>query len=185
MLIRDDRGGGYGRDVSIGVPLPPDIEFGAAPDLVVLPDTDDVYVAPDIDADLYFWDGWWWRLWEGRWYRSSYYDRGWAYYNGVPNFYYDVHPDWRRYYKDRHWDGHQWDYQRIPNRDVQHDWKRWHNDRYWERQKTWGVQNYQPLPEQKRQEMRHYREEQYSHRPEVQRHQRESGTERERTHERD
>jgi hypothetical protein len=45
-----------------------------------------MYVDPDIDADLFFWDGFWWRLWEGRWYRSAYYDRDRAYYDSFPSF---------------------------------------------------------------------------------------------------
>ena len=63
-------------DIHIGFPLPPPIIFPAPPEVIVLPDTDDVYVAPDIDVDLFFWNGWWWRPWEGRWYRSRYHDRG-------------------------------------------------------------------------------------------------------------
>ena len=63
-------------DISVNISLPPPIVFQAPPDVIVMPDTDDVYVVPDIDVDMFFWNGWWWRLWEGRWYRSQYYDRG-------------------------------------------------------------------------------------------------------------
>ena len=68
-----------GVDVNVSIGLPPPIIFGAPPMLIVLPETY-VYVAPDVDADIFFYDGWWWRPWEGRWYRSAYYDSGWAYY---------------------------------------------------------------------------------------------------------
>ena len=136
-----------------------------------MPDTDDVYVVPDIDVDMFFWNGWWWRLWEGRWYRSHYYDRGWGYYNNVPSFYFDVDPGWRGYYRDHNWYGHPWNYERIPNPRLQQNWKSWHNDRHWERQGTWGVQSYQPRPQQQRQELRHQRQQQYQQRPEVQQHQ--------------
>ena len=155
-------------DINIGIPLPPPIVFAAPPEMIVIPETY-AYVAPDIDADLFFWSGWWWRLWEGRWYRSHYYDRGWAYYNNVPSFYFDVDPGWRGYYRDHNWYGHRWDYERIPNRGLQQNWKSWHNDRHWERQGTWGIQSYQPRPQQQRQELRHQRQEQYQQRPEVQR----------------
>ena len=40
--------------ISIGLPL---IEFAAPPAVIVLPDTDGVYVDPDLDVDLYFWNG--------------------------------------------------------------------------------------------------------------------------------
>ncbi len=160
-----------GVNIGIGISLPPPIVFEAPPDVIVLPDTNDVYVDPDIDVDMYFWNGWWWRLWEGRWYRSHYYNRSWAYYNNVPSFYFDVDPGWRGYYRNHDWHGHRWNYERIPDRRLQQNWKSWHNNRHWERQGTWGVQSYRPRPQQQRQELRHQRQEQYQQRPEVQRHQ--------------
>ena len=90
-------------DISIGISLPPPIVFGAPPDVIVMPDTNSVYVVPTIDVDLFFWNGWWWRFWEGRWYRSHYYNRDWGYYNNVPSFYFDVDPGWRGYYGDHNW----------------------------------------------------------------------------------
>jgi hypothetical protein len=158
-------------NVSIGIALPPPVAFVAPPDVIVLPDTNDVYVVPGINIDLFFWDGWWWRPWEGRWYRSRYYDRGWGYYNGVPRFYFDVDPGWRRYYRDRDWHGYRWNYEPIPYGRLHKNWKTWRSDRHWERQRTWDVQRYHPRPQQQRQELRRQREEQYHRRPEVQRHQ--------------
>jgi hypothetical protein len=157
-------------DIHVSFPLPPPIVFAAPPEVIVIPDTY-VYVVPDIDVDLFFWDGWWWRLWEGRWYRSHYYERGWNYYNKVPSFYFDVDPGWRGYYRDHNWFGHQWNYERIPYQRLQQNWKKWHDDRRWERRGTWGVKGYQPRPQQQRQELRHQREQQYQQRPEVQQHQ--------------
>jgi hypothetical protein len=49
-------------DNSLEANLPPPIPFTAPPDVIVIPETN-VYVAPDIDVDLFFWNGWWWRLW--------------------------------------------------------------------------------------------------------------------------
>ena len=40
-------------NIGIGIPLPPAIVFHTAPDVVVLPDTDSVYVAPDLEVDLF------------------------------------------------------------------------------------------------------------------------------------
>lgn len=160
-----------GVDISIGISLPPPIVFEAPPDVIVMPDTNGVYVVPAIDVDMFFWNGWWWRPWQGRWYRSHYYNRGWAYYNNVPSFYFDVDPGWRGYYRDHNWYGHRWNYERIPHRRLQQNWKSWNNNRHWERQGTWGVQSYQPRPKQQIRELRHQRQEQYQQRPEVQRHQ--------------
>ena len=158
-------------NINVGIALPPLITFEAPPDVIVMPDTNNVYVVPDIDIDLFFWSGWWWRPWEGRWYRSYYYNRGWAYYNRVPSFYFDVDPGWRGHYRDHNWYGHRWDYERIPNKRLQQNWKSWNNNRYWEKQRTWSVQSYQPRPQQQRQELRQQRQEQYHQMPEVQRHQ--------------
>ncbi len=156
-----------GVNVSVSISLPPLIVFSAPPELIVIPETY-VYVDPDINADLFFWNGWWWRLWEGRWYRSHYYNRGWSYYKTVPSFYFDVDPGWRGYYRDHNWYGARWDYERIPSQRLQQNWKSWQNDRHWERQGTWGVQSYQPRPQQQIQELRQQRQQQYQQRPEVQ-----------------
>jgi len=161
-----------GVDIHIGIPLPPPIIFPAPPEVIVMPDTDDVYVAPDIDVDLFFWNGWWWRLWEGRWYRSHYHDRGWGYYDNVPSFYFDVDPGWRGFYRDHNWHGHRWDYERIPDRRLHQNWKSWRSNRHWQRQRTWGVHDYRVRPpQQQRQELRHRRQQEYQQRPEVQKHQ--------------
>ena len=159
-----------GVNINLGIALPPPVVFEAPPDVVVLPDTSDVYVVPDSDADIFFWNGWWWRLWEGRWYRAHYYNRGWAFYSGVPSFYFGVDPDWRRYYRDHDWRGHRWAYERIPERRLQQNWRTWHNNRYWEKRATWGVEKYERRSRQQLEEMRHQRQELYRQRPEVQRH---------------
>lgn len=132
-----------GVDVHVTIPLPPPIPFFAPPELIVLPETY-VYVAPDVDVDIFFYDGWWWRPWEGRWYRSRYYNSGWAYYQSVPPFYIEIPSGWRDDYRHRHWRGHAWNYQRIPHHQVERNWRGWERDRHWERQGTWGVQGLQP-----------------------------------------
>lgn len=154
--------GGYG---------PPPLVLQAPPEVIVMPDTDDVYVVPDVSVELFFWNGWWWRQWDGRWYRSHSYDRGWTHYSSVPTFYYDVDPDWRHRYRNRDWYGYRWNYERIPNQRLQQNWKYWHDSRHWERQRTWGVQGYKTAPEQRRQELRLQRQKEYQQRPEVQRYQ--------------
>ncbi len=162
-----------GVDVSVGIsiPLPPPITFEAPPDVVALPDTNGVYVDPSVNVDIFFWNGFWWRPWEGRWYRSPYYDRGWAYFDSVPRFYYDVDPYWRGYYQNHNWHGHIWNYQPIPHSQLQQNWKKWQNNRSSGNQRTWGVQGYTPKPQQQRQILRQQRQTIYQQKPEVQKHQ--------------
>ncbi len=154
--------------VGINIGLPP-LVFAAPPPVIALPDTAGVYVVPDIAEDLYFWNGYWWRLWDGRWYSSHYYDRGWGYYNRVPSFYFDVDPGWRGYYRDRDWHGHRWDYDVIPQRRLQSNWRNWDTNRHWERHGTWGVRDYQPRPRNERRELRQQRQQQYQRNTDVQR----------------
>jgi len=158
-------------NISIGIPLPPPIVFSAPPEVIAMPETSGVYVDPDIDADLYFWNGFWWRLWEGRWYRSAYYDRDWAYYDDVPSFYFNVDRHWRDYYRNRNWYGHEWNYQRIPYERLQQSWKGWQSKRSWGGQKTWGVQEYPPRTQVHTRVLRKQRQQEYQQRPEVQKHQ--------------
>ena len=107
-----------GVSINIGIPLPPPIVISGPPDVVLLPHTG-VYVAPDLAVDLFFFDGWWWRSWEGRWYRSQHYRTGWAHYNAVPTFHGRVHPGWRDDYRAHRWQGHEWRYERVSHRQLQ------------------------------------------------------------------
>ena len=155
-------------NVSVGIAMPPVVVFAGTPGLVVIPGTY-VYAIPDVAPEIFFHVGWWWRLWDGRWYRSHHYDRGWAYFRGVPRFYYDVDPGWRDYYRHRNWYGHRWDYERIPAHHVQQNWSKWQNNRYWDKQKNWGVRNYQPRPYQQGSEMRPQKQDQDRQRQDYQR----------------
>jgi hypothetical protein len=130
-------------DIGISISLPPPVVFAAPPEVVVIPETY-VYAVPDSDADLFFYNGWWWRPWEGHWYRSRHYDSGWAYYQRVPSFYTGIPSGWRNDYRDHRWGGQQWNYQRIPLQQLQGNWSNWQKSRHWEKQQTWGVQGLKP-----------------------------------------
>ncbi len=132
-----------GVDVGINISLPPPIVFAAPPEVVVIPETY-VYAVPNVDVDIFFFDGWWWRPWEGRWYRSRHYDSGWVYYQRVPSFYGRIPSSWRNDYRDHRWGGHQWNYERIPNQQLQRNWSNWEKNKHWEKQQTWGVQGLKP-----------------------------------------
>ena len=124
-------------DVGVSISLP-SIVFSAPPLMVVIPETN-VYAVPDSDVDIFFYGGWWWRPWEGRWYRSRNYDSGWAHYRSVPSFYRGIPSDWKNNYRERRWKGHEWKYERIPHEQVQRNWRNWEKNRHWEKQDSWGV----------------------------------------------
>lgn len=130
-------------DVGVSIPLPPPIVFAAPPELIVIPETY-VYAVPDVDVDIFFYAGWWWRPWKGRWYRSQNYNSGWGHYQNVPSFYREIPSGWRNDYRERRWRGHQWKYQRIPHQQVQQNWSKWEKSRHWEKQNTWGVRGLKP-----------------------------------------
>jgi hypothetical protein len=127
-------------EVDVRVSLPA-LVFPAPPAVIVLPETD-VYVAPEAAADLFFNDGWWWRPYQGRWYRSQNYNSGWRFYSGVPAFSRNIPSGWRNEYRAHRWQGHVWNYERIPHRQFQSNWRGWQQNRHWEKQNHWGVQGY-------------------------------------------
>jgi len=132
-----------GVDVGVNISLPLPIVFVAPPQLIVLPETD-IYVVPDVEVDIFFYNGWWWRPWEEGWYRSRHYDSGWSYYQQVPSFYGSIPSGWRNEYREHRWRGNQWNYQQIPHQQVQQNWSVWQKSGYWEKQKSWGVKGLQP-----------------------------------------
>jgi len=135
-----------GVNVDIGISLPPPIVFATPPEVVVLPGSY-VYAVPDSNVDIFFYGGWWWRPWEGRWYRSHNYDSGWGYYRSVPSFYAGIPSGWRNDYRNHRWEGHRWNYQRIPHQQLHRNWNNWEKSRHWEKQQTWGVQGLKHRPQ--------------------------------------
>ena len=135
-----------GVSVGVNVPLPPPIVFSAPPEVVVLPESN-VYVVPDAEADIFFTGGWWWRPWEGRWYRSRHYDRGWGFYRQAPpRFYRNVPPGWRNDYRDHRWRGREWNHERIAHGDMERNWRGWERDKHWQQRNTRGAQGMEPRP---------------------------------------
>jgi hypothetical protein len=120
--------------INIPFPLPPPIPFIAPPNVVVLPGTD-VYAVPDVKEELFFRNGSWWRHHGGHWYRSKYYDRGWAYYRGNPSWHNKIPRDWRDRYRDHKWGGHSWNPPHVNHSNLNNHWRggQWRNDHGWSR----------------------------------------------------
>jgi hypothetical protein len=132
-------------DIRVSIPLPPLIVFPQPPEVIVIPETY-VYFVPHIEEEVFFHDGWWWRPWQGRWYRSRHYDSGWAYYKNVPSFYVRLHSGWRDNYRLRRWKGNPWTFAPIPHQRLQQHWSAWKKDKYWEKKHGWHVQGLRDRP---------------------------------------
>ncbi len=107
--------------VGINVPL---FRFETPPPLVVLPGTYGYFV-PDARIDIFYYHDYWYRPYEGRWFRSRGYNGPWAHVapTVVPGFLLDLPPDYRHVPP-----GHR----RIPYGQVRKNWRKWENERYWD-----------------------------------------------------
>ena len=115
-----------GVNVNIGINIPfPAYQFESPPSLVVIPGTHSYFV-PGINVDLLFYHGYWYRPYDGRWYRANGYNGPWAYLAParVPRALVSLPPDYRRIPP-----GHQ----QIPYGQLKKNWRQWEADRYWER----------------------------------------------------
>jgi hypothetical protein len=113
-----------GVNVNINIGLPPPIAISAPPALIVVPGSY-VYFAPEVEVDLVFFQGFWYRPHAGHWYRSDNYNGGWVVVNVVPAPIMNLPPRWKQTYSGR---------SRMPYREVHDNWQAWERDRHWEKE---------------------------------------------------
>lgn len=114
-----------GVNVDIHVSVPPPIRLPAPPLLIPIPGTY-VYGAPDVDVDIIFYQGYWYRPHRGRWYRSHEYNGRWVLMppRRVPAGVTKLPPNWKRTRHGR---------ERIPYGQVKKNWRTWERDRHWDK----------------------------------------------------
>jgi len=114
-------------DVSIGVPAP--FLFPAPPPVVVIPGTY-VYMVPDIDVDVLFYHGHWYRPHGHHWFRASHYDGPWVHVvphrvpralMKLPPHYHSVPPGHRR----------------ISHEHLKMNWGKWERGKHWNKDREW------------------------------------------------
>ncbi len=110
-------------NVNVTIPLP-GLFIPAPPPLLVVPGTY-VYYPPDVNVDIFFFHGYWYRPYRGGWYIANSYNGPW---HGVgprrvPPALLNVPPAYRRMPP-----GHE----RVPYGTVQKNWRTWERDRYWD-----------------------------------------------------
>ena len=114
-----------GVHVNIGINLPL-FSFPAPPPMVVVPGTYAYYV-PDVDVDIFFYHGYWYRPYEGRWFRARGYNGPWAHVEErrIPPVIVGLPPDYRHHARPEH--------EHIPYGQFKKNWKRWEKEKYWDR----------------------------------------------------
>jgi hypothetical protein len=117
-------------NVGLNIALPPVFRIAAPPPTVVIPGSY-VYVVPDIDVDILFFRGAWYRPHEGHWFRASSYNGPWRFVapNRMPREVVELpNHDYRRIPP-----GHS----RIPYGQLKKGWKGWERNRHWDRDAQW------------------------------------------------
>jgi len=109
-------------NVGINVPLPAFV-FHAPPPVVVIPGTY-AYVVPDVDIDIVFFQGYWYRPYRDHWYRSASYNGPWRVHDRVPGELHSLPPDYRHVPP-----GHQ----RIPYGQLKKNWRGWEKEKHWDK----------------------------------------------------
>jgi hypothetical protein len=115
-------------DVNVPAPPPPQLPFSEPPEMVVVPSGQtSVYMVPNTTG-VYFYDGLWYRNYNGYWYNSSSYNDGWSpiRVNLVPTVIVAIPPEYPRYLPPT--------YPRVGYVQVNANWRAWRNDpTYWNR----------------------------------------------------
>ena len=115
-----------GTHVSVNI-SPPVFVFPAPPEVVVIPETY-VYYDPDVDFDIFFCGGHWYRPHGGYWYSSASYNGPWVHMQNAPSFLLGLPPTFRIIVRGE---------RRIPFVELHRNWRAWERERYWEHQ-NWG-----------------------------------------------
>ncbi len=121
---------GFAADVDIGDIFteftgPPAVKFAQEPEVVAIPGRY-AYFIPDIDADIFFYRGNWYRLYRNRWFLSDSYKGPWDRVREVPSALKDLPSDYRSVPRG---------YNRVPYGDLSSNWERWEREKYWDRRR--------------------------------------------------
>lgn len=109
-------------DVNVNVGLPV-IAVGPDPVMAVIPGTY-VYFVVDLDGDLFFYQGYWWRVHQGRWHRAGAPGGPWKFYRKAPHPLLNLPPGWRNLPP-----GHA----RLKHAEVKKNWRQWEKEKRWDR----------------------------------------------------
>jgi hypothetical protein len=107
-------------NVNVGLPV---LKVGPDPIMAVVPGTY-VYFVADLDGDLFFYQGYWWRAHNGRWHRSAAAGGPWVFFKAVPHPLLNLPPGWRKLPP-----GHA----RFKYAELKKNWKQWEKEKRWDK----------------------------------------------------
>ena len=112
-------------NININIGPPPVYVIPAPPEVVVIPRTY-VYYVPNIEVDIIFYQGYWYRPHKEYWYRSMDYNGPWVYIvrEKIPVVILNLPLDYR-HIPPGHRD--------IPYGQLKKEWKNWEKEKYWDK----------------------------------------------------
>jgi hypothetical protein len=111
-----------GVNVHVDIPLPR-LFLPLPPPLVVIPGTY-AYYPPEVEADIFFYRGYWYRPYRDRWFLSADYNGPWRVTDRVPRVLRGLPPTYRH---------HPPSHEHMPYGTVRENWRTWEKERYWDR----------------------------------------------------
>ncbi len=109
-------------DVNLNIGLPV-LKVGPDPMMAVVPGTY-VYFVVDLDADLFFYQGYWWRMHNGHWHRAAAAGGPWVLFKVVPHPLLNLPPGWRKLPP-----GHA----KFKYAELKKNWKQWEKEKRWDK----------------------------------------------------
>jgi hypothetical protein len=113
--------GRAGVNINIEIPLPP-LFIPLPPPLVVIPGTY-AYYPPEVEADIFFYHGYWYRPYRDQWFLSADYNGPWKSTDRVPRVLRGLPPTYRHHPSAR---------EHMPYGTVRSNWRTWEKERYWD-----------------------------------------------------
>lgn len=115
-------------NIGIGVPSKK-VMVVEPPEVVVIPGTY-IYIAPDLDEDVFFYRGHWWKSHGRKWYRADDFGGPWMVISigNLPRGLRELPPHYRDLPPGL---------ERMPPGHVKKHWKEWEQERHWEKRREW------------------------------------------------
>lgn len=112
-------------NINIGIGAPPPLVIPSPPSVYVIPRTY-AYFVPDLEVDIIFYQGYWYRPHGGHWYMATHYNGPWNYVviSRVPRVLMELPPRFDRVLPE---------HPRIPYGQLKSYWKTWENEKHWDK----------------------------------------------------